>query len=71
MYCNRVAIFFFFFFFFYLCFKAIKIIAFILNRANRKVGRKREVPRKKKTTHDYPQAELGLAHVWPELGSNP
>ena len=26
-------------------------------------------PREKKTP-DYPQAELGLLHMWPELGSN-
>ena len=32
-------------------------------------GVKMGIPRKK--TPDHPQAEFGLSHMWPELGSNP
>ena len=32
-------------------------------------GAKTGDPREK--TPDHPQAELGLSHMWPELGSNP
>ena len=49
----------FFFFFFF------KMISLILSRGGVKTGYPRE-----KTT-DHPQAELGLSHMWPELGSNP
>ena len=28
-------------------------------------------PREKRKTPDHPQANLGLPHMWPELGSNP
>ena len=33
------------------------------------VERKRDEPREKPP--DHPHAELGLSHLWPELGSNP
>ena len=50
------------------------IISLILSQVNHKVGRKRQIPEKKKKqkkkTPDHPQAELGLFHMWPELGSN-
>ena len=49
--------------------RPVKIILLILSRSNRKVGRKREILEKKK--HDHPQAEIGLSHIWPELGLNP
>ena len=48
--------------------RPVKIISLILSRVNRKVGRKREIPEKKHL--DHPPAELGLSHIWPEIGSN-
>ena len=49
--------------------RPVKIISLILSRISRKVGRKWEIPEKK--TPDHQQTELGLSHMWPELGSNP
>ena len=48
--------------------RPVKIILLNLSRANLKLGRKREIPEKKPP--DHPQAELGLSHMWPELGVN-
>ena len=58
------------FFFFYLGFTARQNYFTPFGRVNHKAGRKREIAEKKKhlTTS---QAELGLSHMWPELGSNP
>ena len=38
----------------------------ILSRVNLKMGPKRGIPEK-----NHLQAELGLSHMWPELGLNP
>ena len=32
--------------------------------------KKKKNKTKNKKTNDHPQAELGLPHMWPELGSN-
>ena len=54
------------FFFFIWVLWPVKIISLILNGVSHKVGRQQEIPKKK-----HPQAELGLIHMWPELGLNP
>ena len=41
----------------------------ILSRVNLKVGPKRGIPEKNHLTTC--KAELGLSHMWPELGLNP
>ena len=46
--------------------RPVKIFLHILSRVNLKVGRKRDIPVKK--TPEHAQAELGLSHMWPELG---
>ena len=52
--------------FFVWALRPVKIISLIFSRVNHKVGRE---PRAK--LPDHPQADLGLSHVLPELGSNP
>ena len=41
------------------------MISLILSRRGLKTGYPQEKP------PDHPQAELGLSHMWPELGWNP
>ena len=43
----------------------VKIISLILSWVGTKMGDVWEKP------PDHPQAELGLSHIWPELGSSP
>ena len=57
------------YYFFSLVLRTVKIVSLILSRVNRKVGQKWEIPEKKPS--DHLQTELGLSHMWPELGSNP
>ena len=63
-------IFFFPFFFFYLDFTARQDYFTHFELKQFQVGQKREVPEKKQQP-DHPQSELGVSHIWPELGSNP
>ena len=49
-------------------FTPVKIISLILSQVSHE-GQKRENTREK--TPDHLQADLGLSHMWPELGWNP
>ena len=50
--------------------RPVKIISLILSRINRNGAKTGKPPEREVFEKDHPQAELGLSHMCPELGSN-